>query len=129
MTGTPLLTKFSPPTKDEIYKEIIEMKNKSCELDTVCTSVLKHLLTIYIGTILQTVNLSFTSGSFCVQWKTVIVWPLLKKTGQELIHKNYHPVSNLCFISKLVEWCMLKQLLDHFNKSNLPTDFTSLQTK
>ena len=41
MTDTPLLTKFSPPTKDKIYKEIMEMKNKSCKLYTVCTSLFK----------------------------------------------------------------------------------------
>ena len=26
----------------------------------------------------------------------------LKKTGLELIHNNYHPLLNLCFISKLI---------------------------
>ena len=61
ITDTPLLTKFSLLTKDKIYKEIMEMKNKSCELNTVCTSVLKQLLPVCIDTISQIVDLSLTS--------------------------------------------------------------------
>ena len=64
MTDTPLLTKFAPLAKDEIYKEIMEMKNKSCELDTVCTSVLNQLLPVCIETILQIVNLSLIFRQF-----------------------------------------------------------------
>ena len=45
MTDTPLLMKFSPLTKDKIYKEIMEMKNKSCELNTKCSLVLKTTAT------------------------------------------------------------------------------------
>ena len=47
MTDTLLLTKFSPLTKDKIYKEIMEMKNKSCELHTIYTSGLKQMLSMY----------------------------------------------------------------------------------
>ena len=64
MIDTPLLTKFSPLTKDKIYKEIMEMKNMSCEPDTICPSVLKQLLPVCIDTIIEIVNLSLTSGNF-----------------------------------------------------------------
>ena len=45
---------------------------------------------------------------------------LLKKPGLELMMKNYRPVSTLCFLSKLVERCMLKQLISHCNNSLIP---------
>ena len=45
-----LLTNFSPLTKDKIYIEIMEIKNKRCELNTMCTSVLKELLPVCIDT-------------------------------------------------------------------------------
>ena len=32
---------------------------------------------------------------------------LLKKAGLELIYSNYRPVSNLSFLSKLIEKCAL----------------------
>ena len=53
MTDTPLLTKFSPLTKDKIYKEIIDMKNMSCELNIICISLLQQLLSVCIDTIFQ----------------------------------------------------------------------------
>ena len=41
--------------------------------------------------------------------KTSIVKPLLKKIWLDLIFKNYRPVSNLKFLAKLVEKCILLQ--------------------
>ena len=76
MKDTPLITKFSLLTKDKIYNEIMEMKNKSCEFDTICTSVLKQQLSVCIDTILQIVNLSLTSGDFFCNGKQQIVQPL-----------------------------------------------------
>ena len=58
--------------------------------------------------------------------KTALVKALLKKVGLEHISKNYRPVSNLCFLSKLVERCMLHQLLTHCNENNLLPDFHSV---
>ena len=39
--------------------------------------------------------------------------------------KNYRQVSNLCFLSKLVKHCMLKQLINHHNTNCLIPDFQS----
>ena len=38
---------------------------------------------------------------------------------------NYRPVSNLCLLSKLVEHCMLKQLINQCNTNWLIPDFQS----
>ena len=47
--------------------------------------------------------MSLEQGIFCEKWREVIVIPLLKKIRLELIEKNYRPVSNLSFLSKLLE--------------------------
>ena len=52
-----------------------------------------------------------------------------EKIGLELRHKNYRLVSNVCFLSKLVERCMLKQLMDHCDENNLLLDFQSAHRK
>ena len=47
-------------------------------------------------------------------FKTAVVTPLIKKanlSSDDL--KNYRPVSDLSFISKLVERVVAKQLLEH----------------
>ena len=46
-------------------------------------------------------------------WKSAIVKPLLKKSGLELTYKNFRPVSNLPFISKIAEKAVLSQLFKH----------------
>ena len=75
--------------------------------------------------IAKIVNLSLTQGEFCRCWKTAVVRPLLKKVGLALIHSNYWPVSNLAFISKIIERCMLLQISDHCDKYQLQPDYQS----
>ena len=77
----------------------MEMKNKSCELDQNDTSTLKDIFAVCLPTITQIVNMSLTNRDLNEDWKTAIVRP----PGLELVHKNYRPVSNLCFLSKLVK--------------------------
>ena len=103
----------------------MQMKNKSCELDTISTEKLKAIQDSGINTITKIVNISLTNGQFCDQWKTAIFKPILKKLGLELINRNYRPVSNLCLLSKLEEKCMLNQQLDDCNTNDLLPDFQS----
>ena len=73
------------------------MKNKSCKLDIILTTLLKEILPASLHTVTQIIHLSLTKGDFNEEWKIAIVRTLLKKFGQQLIHKNYRPVSNLLF--------------------------------
>ena len=104
---------------------MMQMKNKSCELDVILTDKLMKIQDACINTITNIVNILLTNGEFRDQWKTATVKPLIKKLGLELINKNYRPVFNLCFLSKLVEKCMLDQLMDHCNSHDLLPDFQS----
>ena len=50
-------------------------------------------------------------GVFVSQWKIAPLKSLLKKIGLDIIEKsNYRPVSNLSFLSHLVEKCVLIQI-------------------
>ena len=51
--------------------------------------------------------------------------PLLKKDGLPPVFKNFRPVSNLAFISKLVETVVAKQLQHYLNCNNLFPVFQS----
>ena len=99
------------------------MNNKTCKLDHIPTEVLKRILPTILGAITEIVNLSLSTGSYAQDWKTAIVKPLLKKPGLDLATKNYRPVLNLSFLSKLVEQCILKQLLQHCEENHLLPDF------
>ena len=72
---------------------------------------------IYIDSLLpvitKIINLSLSTGYFSDEWKCAIVNPLLKKPGLDLIFKNYRPVSNLQFVSKLTERAVYEQVHLH----------------
>ena len=55
-----------------------------------------------------------------LQWSPLVVTPLIKKVSlpnEDL--QNYRPISGLCFMSRLVEWVVVKQLMQHINGNNL----------
>ena len=105
------------------------MQTKSCELDPIPTHILKQVLPTLIPLITHIVNASLTSACFCKEWKTSVVKPLLKKKGLDLQEKNYCPVSNLPFFSKLVEHATLMQFDEHCREHHLLPDFQSAYRK
>ena len=67
-------------------------------------------------------NLSLRSGFFPDCLKSAVIKPLLKKKGLELVISNFRPVSNLTFISKLIEKCVAKYFNSHMeDETLLPT--------
>ena len=71
------------------------------------------------------INESLEKGVFADKWKTAIIKPLLKKVDLELICKNYRPVSNLSFLSKILEKCALLQFDNHCTENNLLLGYQS----
>ena len=65
------------------------------------------------------VNLSHLGGHVPKNWKTVMINLPPNKANVELVYKNFRSLSNLPFISKVLEKAALKQLLfllDHGEK-------------
>ena len=87
--------------------------------------MLKEIVISCLPAITCIVNMSLTSGDYLTDWKFAILRPLLKTPDSKPLHKNYRPVSNLSFLSKLVQQCMLWQLLDHSTQQKLIPDFQS----
>ena len=59
-------------------------------------------------------NASITSGIIPAPLKSAVVTPVLEKPNLDP-HKlsNYRPISNLSFLSKLLERCVYRRLLTH----------------
>ena len=123
--GVPVLKEFTPMSQDEVGTVISGLKSKSCELDPIPTTILKVMLPKILPLITKIVNKSLGEGVFCREWKTAVVRPLLKKAGLDLTLANYRPVSNLTFISKVIERCMLLQVSKHCEKYHLQPDYQS----
>ena len=72
------------------------------------------------------INDCFQSGTVPSVFKQAIVKPLLKKQDLDPNKlSNYRPVSNLSFLSKLLEKLALHQMLDHVSKYDLLARFQS----
>ena len=128
-TDIPTFQKFAPLTTEQVINLIFSMQTKSCELDPIPTHILKQVLPTLIPLITHIVNASLTSASFCEEWKTSVANPLLKKKGLDPQEKNYCPVSNLPFFSKLVERATLMQFDKHCREHHLLPDFQSAYRK
>ena len=120
---------FERATEDEIKKLILSSSSKSCDLDPIPTSVLKNCLDILITPITDIITILMEK--FPQNIKEAHVRPLLKTTylpKNEM--KNYRPVSNLRFISKILQKVVANQLQAHIKKLtiylthyNQPTSF------
>lgn len=115
----PVFDQFQELTEEEILKLISELNTKSCEIDILPASVIKTYVNELIPVITKLVNLSLKTGKFPEKWKEAIVRPLLKKAGLDLDYANYRPVSNLTFLSKLIEKAILLRLNTHCDKYTL----------
>ena len=66
--------------------------------------------------ITKVVNLSLQTEHMATSMKVVPVMPLIKNLILDnYIIKNYHPVSNLPFLSKVIEKGCLKQMFRHMD--------------
>ena len=105
------LSSFTPVSEEELLEILKSPPSKSCNFDPIPTSLVKECADILITPITKIVNYSITEGSFPNCFKMAYVTPLQKKPSLDRnILKNYRPVSNLSFISKLIEKVVAKQL-------------------
>ena len=67
-----------------------------------------------------------TTRDFPISCKSSIVIPLIKKPGvdREML-KNYRPVSNLSFLSKVIEKVISIRILGHILDNNIADCFQS----
>ena len=116
---TEKLDKFTIVTPEHVECIIKQVPPKSCESDPIPMDLLRDILPSVLNIITDITNGSLQQGVFPDAFKESLVKPLLKKANLDLVDKNYRPVSNLQFISKLIERVAAEQLVDHINRNNL----------
>ena len=121
------LTQWKEINTEDLTEIVKCSSNATCESDPVPTKLVKTcLLDVLLPIICKIINLSLALGTFPDFFKLAHVKPLLKKiTLDSDILKNYRPVSNLTFISKLAEKVVAKQLTNHLQNHNLLEKFQS----
>ena len=68
---------------------IIKSSRKTCALDPMPTSLIIERIDVLLPVLTKMVNMSLQDGKFAGNWKEALVLPILKKTGLELLLKNY----------------------------------------
>jgi len=76
--------------------------------------LVREFVDLLLPYIMRMVNASLSQGRLPDSQKHAVVFPLLNKTGLDTSDMaNYRPVSNVSFLSKLVERAVAKQLNDY----------------
>ena len=122
----PPLNAFREVTEDEVRKIISSSPNKQCDLDPCPTSLVKDCLDQLASPITKIINLSLSEGIFPECFKKALVTPLLKKPSlSKNSFSSYRPVSNLNFISKILEKVVALQIKKHIDGFGLDNPFQS----
>ncbi|XP_070556586.1 uncharacterized protein [Ptychodera flava] len=117
---------FNQVTTDQVNNIILQASSKSCDLDVLPVKYIKKFADALLPFMTHLFNSSLSSGSVPSHFKSAIIRPLLKKTDlNPNILKNYRPVSNLSFLSKVLERIVAAQLNTHLRKYCLFTKFQS----
>jgi len=110
-------------SKDEVKKRL---KPKSYSIDPIPTFILHEFLDDLLPFITGMCNKSLSEGHLPSSQCHALITPIIKKAGQSHSDfQNYRPISNLTFISKLVERMVSHQLVTFPNSNKL---FPKLQS-
>ena len=123
------LCNFKLATNDDVCSLVMKSTSAfSPDMDVLTTTVLKA----NIGTlapvlsVTRIVNLSIESSNVPKVMKHAVVTPLLKKSGLDPDSlSNYRPISNLSFISKLLERFIVSQIRQYMVTNDIFDVFQS----
>jgi hypothetical protein len=120
------MSSFTCITLSELSKIIIECKSTTSDIDPIPTAFFKRVFDSVSGPVLDIINTSLRTGVFPDAFKTAVVKPLLKKPKLDTSTlANYRPISNLPFISKVLEKIVLVQINSFLEQNNILEVFQS----
>ena len=120
------MTNFVPVSEESVKAIILNMHNKTCSLDVIPTWLLKKVVNSFIPILHFIINLSLSESHIPSCLKHSITTPALKKSNLNINeYKSFHPVSNLNFVSKLIEKCVYLQIQSYLEYNHLFCQFQS----
>jgi vacuolar-type H+-ATPase subunit H len=115
-----VLAEFQPISNEELTLVLSEINKKECEADPIPIKLLVQVICEVTPIIKFIVNDSLKRGIFPDSIKNALVRPVIKdENGDVNSLKNYRPISNFPFVSKILEKCVQKQLSQHLELNNL----------
>ena len=93
---------------------------KACKLDPLPATIMRSCYSALVPVFKTVINLSLSTGSMLEDLKIASLRPLLKKPNADCEQfSNFRPVSNLKFLSKLVEKSVFVQLNNYLTVNGL----------
>jgi hypothetical protein len=118
--AVPQLHDLKPVTMEELHKVVMSSNSKHCSLDPIPTTLLKGCIDSLLPVLCKIANLSMSSALMPLPFKQATVTPMLKKPSLDREDfKHYRPVSNLPYVSKLVERVVMARLNEHMSAHSL----------
>ena len=115
-----LFLKFNTVDELSIRRYIRELNKTYCSLDPINVSEITVAFEAAVPFIASLVKKYFEECIFVTSEKVALLQPLLKKLGLDVEDMNsFRPVSNLSFLSKIVEQAMLDQLLPFLEENKI----------
>ena len=122
----PIFNCFTPVSEEFVKKIILDSPKSVCDLDPLPPQLFIASIDLILPHVTQIINTSLMSGIVPDDFKEALVDPLLKKLNLDInVLKNYRPVSNLLFISKVLERVVFSQIGGHLSENNLNEKFQS----
>ena len=118
-TTAATFSSFEKVSQLTVKECILNSAPKSCELDPISSKLLIEYIDSILPSLTDLFNSSLASGIFPQCFKSDLVTPILKKRCLDHNDLNYRPVSNLCFIAKILEKLVLSQVSSDLNSHNL----------
>ncbi|KAL5252015.1 hypothetical protein ACHWQZ_G014982 [Mnemiopsis leidyi] len=117
---------FREISVQELEDLIRNLPNKSSPLDTIPLWLFKHCLPELLPIVHYIVNESLKEGYFPAALKEASIRPGLKKPTLDVDElKNYRPISNLTYLSKILEKAVHSQLCSYVDSNNLFSNYQS----
>ena len=119
-------SQFKPVDESMLKKVLSDLNKKECEEDPIPVKLLLQCIDEVKNILLFIINQSLFEGVFPSDIKTAVVRPAIKdQNGDPNFYKNYRPISNLPFLSKILEKCVQEQLSEHLQAHELHAEYQS----
>ena len=103
------LFSFHEITKDELWKEISNLDgSKATPVRDIPVEMLKSTIDVHVSLLTKIINSSIQNRCFPDKLKAAEVTPVFKK-NDDLDKENYRSVSDLPYVSKIIEKVMYTQ--------------------
>ena len=113
------LANFTLLSQSDVRNLVLNLSKKSCSLDPMPTRLVVECLDTLLPVLTKIINLSLQTGKFHSGWKLALVRPVPKKPNAEMTFSNFRPISNLSYVSKLVEGAATAQIQELLLRNNL----------